>query len=314
MHAASARLDPAPDTSRRSLRIEDDVLRSFWATGVAMALVPLLSSVQEGLVASRAERQVVAAEQDWALAKRHGNRQRFAQLLAPDFIEINRFGRLVGRQNAIALSRTPLYETVDVAMRIYGGVAVVTGRESDEGSPPGGVRFLRVWIEDQRRWVALADQGTIIASEPSALRAEHSMPSYVDRTLIDQSGTDANHIADILEASTISASEVRDAERAYRDAERLGDSVQLERLRVPEFRLIDRLGNVLPPTSVQPPFKAVVDDDFGVRVHGNLGLVIGDVLRASLSNDATDRFRYSSVWIRERGQWHIVAEQRTPIS
>jgi hypothetical protein len=49
-------------------------------------------------------------------------------------------------------------------------------------------------------------------------------------------------------------------------------------------------------------------------MHGNLGVVIGDVLRASVSTDATDRFRYSSVWVRQQGQWQVVAEQRTPIS
>jgi hypothetical protein len=146
----------------RSDGTDHHALRSFGVAALAIAVLPLTASLQEGVVASRAERQVVAAEQDWALAKRQGNREHFARLLAPDFIEIK--------------------------------------------------------------------------------------------------------------------------------------------------------GSVLLPSSVQPPVKAVVDDDFGVRVHGNLGLVIGDVLRASVSNDATDRFRYSSVWIREQGQWHVVAEQRTPIS
>src|SRR5689334_4940839 len=172
-----------------------EVLRSFWAAGLAIALLPLLSSAHDRLIASQSERQVVAAEQDRALAKRQGDLERLGRLLAPDFIKINRFGRLVGRRDAIALGRTPRYETVDLEMRIYEGGAVVTGRESDEGSAPGAVRFLRVWIDDGNRWLELADQGTIITSEPSALRAEQSLPSYVDRTLIDRSGTNANHAA-----------------------------------------------------------------------------------------------------------------------
>jgi hypothetical protein len=27
----------------------------------------------------------------------------------------------------------------------------------------------------------------------------------------------------------------------------------------------------------------------------------------------TDHFRYSSVWIQRNGEWHIIAQQRTPM-
>jgi hypothetical protein len=265
------------------------------------------------VISDRAEREVTAVETSRSEAKQHGDTHRLEELLAPDFIKINRFGRLLSKRQAIALARNPNYSTVDVQLRIYDSGAVVTGREFDEGDPPGSVRFMRVWIRDGEKWREVADEGTRITSEPETARIAKSTPSTVDRT-VAESASDTNHVAEAVEAPLDVARQVRSAELTYRDAERLNDLTTLSRLRTPEFRLVDRLGNVLPSAaSPDPALKAVQDEDFNVRVHGNIAIVIGSVLRDNLTNGATDRFRYSTVWVRRDGQWRAVAEQQTPI-
>jgi ketosteroid isomerase-like protein len=288
-------------------------MASSSTAGVLVVLGAAMIWHQPGVTVDTAERQVTAYERARAEAKQRGDARRLDELLAPDFIKINRFGRLLGKRATIALARNPQYDTVDVQLRIYGPGAVVTGRESDEGELRQNVRFLRVWIRDGDQWRELADQGTRISSEPEAARLAKAKPSDVDRTIVE-AGSDADYLPDASEARGKVAQNVREAERAYRDAERLNDLATLSRFRAPEFRLVDRLGNVRSShAAAVPTIKAVQDEDFSVRVHGNLAIVIGSVLRTNLRNSATDRFRYSVVWVRRDGPWRVVAEQRTPI-
>ena len=60
-------------------------------------------------------------------------------------------------------------EVEDLAVRIYGETAVVTGRSIPKGRTTKGepirgqYRFLRVWVQRDGRWQAVAFQGTRIA-------------------------------------------------------------------------------------------------------------------------------------------------------
>jgi hypothetical protein len=291
-----------------------EIMTSFRSTGVLAALAAAAMMWPGArVIGDSAERQVTAVEAARSAAKQHGDTDRLEDLLAPDFIKINRFGRLLGKRQTIALARNPNYSTVDVQLRIYDSAAIVTGRESDEGDPPGSVRFMRVWIREGEKWQEVADEGTRITSEPEAARIAKRTPSTVDRT-VAESASDTNHVADAAEAPVEVAGEIRSAERTYRDAERLNDTTALSKFRAPEFRLVDRLGNVLAPAaSPDPAIKAIHDEDFNVRAHGNIAIVIGSALRDNLTNGATDRFRYSAVWVRGDGEWRVVAEQQTPI-
>ena len=229
-------------------------------------------------------------------------------------MKINRVGRLLGPRQSVALAANPNYATQDVTLRLYPGYAVVTGRESDEGTPPGLVRFLRVWIHDGARWRLWLDEGTRISSKPEAARLGDTAVTSLDRMVARNPGVDANHTTEATEASGTAARDVRAAERRYHDAERIDDLTALNELRAPEFRLVDRLGKVVTfPTSAHKMFKMVEDDDHGVRVHHNVAIVIGSVLRSYLNNGATDRYRYSIVWARQPGGWRAIAEQRTPV-
>jgi ketosteroid isomerase-like protein len=259
------------------------------------------------------EQQVTDAEGARTNAKRIGDVSRLDQLITSDFIKINRFGRLLGKRQTIALARNPHYATEDVHVRVYGDTAVVSGRESDEGEAAGGVRFLRVWARVDGRWQEWADQGTRITSETEAERLART-PNATARSHDVDDEVRSNHVTEAAEAPDGMARDIRDAERAYRLAERTGDATMLDRFRAPEFVLVDLLGAVLTPPARLPAIRSVVDEDSNVRVRGSVALVVGRVERTKIPGGAMDQFRYSAIWVQGGGRWRIVAEQRTPIT
>jgi ketosteroid isomerase-like protein len=77
-----------------------------------------------------------------------------------------------GSDPATAKSSAARYEALDVddlAVRVYGDTAVVTGRTTPRGTTAKGepmtgrYRFMRVWVKEKGRWHAVAFQGTRIA-------------------------------------------------------------------------------------------------------------------------------------------------------
>lgn len=285
------------------------------AIGLAAALVPQIwRAPSQHLPMSAAERAVLLAEAARDTALRTADARRFSDLLTPDFIEINPFGRVLGQRDAVALVHQRGYRTEDVQTRIYHEAAVVSGRESLEGERPGGVRFLRVWIYEGDRWLILAYQATAIASETEAARQAAQQPSSVPRSAVGLEGADANDVAGGRESSTDAVTAVRGAETAYREAERLNDFTALSRYRAPEFMLIDRLGQQVQARSSLSRVDADKTGDFSVRVHGRIAVIVGSLTWIDRNAPSSTRLRYVTVWVLRDGRWQVVAEQRTPIA
>ncbi|MDQ6759666.1 MAG: nuclear transport factor 2 family protein [Acidobacteriota bacterium] len=107
---------------------------------------------------------------DEALVKADG--QALDRLLASDFVLIDLMGNQIPKAELIAAieSRNLQMETLDpseVAVRLYGDTAVVTGTtdmraRQGEASFAGRSRFTHVYIKHQEEWRMAAAQGTII--------------------------------------------------------------------------------------------------------------------------------------------------------
>jgi ketosteroid isomerase-like protein len=197
---------------------------------------------------------------------------------------------------------------------VYGDTAVVSGRESDEAEPAGGVRFLRVWARADGRWREWADQGTRITSETEAERLARLPNATASISHSVDDDVRSNHVTEAAEAPDVVARDIREVEREYRLAERTGDATMLDRFRAPEFVLVDLLGAVVAPPARLPPIRSVVDEDSSVRVRGPVALVVGRVERTKIPSGSMDQFRYSTIWVQGGGRWRIVAEQQTPIT
>ena len=262
------------------------------------------------------DQQVQQVETARADAKRRHDSAALASLMLPEFVRINQFGRLLDRQQTAALADDPSYSIQELRIRLQGDAAVATGRETAEAEPAAMARFLRVWVREGGGWRELAEEATAVTSETEAARVAHQHPTPIQTLPVSRPGADSNQIGLPAPEASVAKEQLRAIERAYREAEAIDELGALSRYRASEFFLVDQLGVLLSrPQSVHVVVDAVRDETFGVRVHGRLGVVIGNSVRINNTTEATDRFRYMNVWVqRPGGDWQTVAEQRTPTS
>jgi ketosteroid isomerase-like protein len=130
-----------------------------------------------------AEREIRALEAQLNQAVVAGDRAFFERVLADDFTHTSHSGKFKTRAEWMAENKFEnrrqqpqagktiydAFDVADLAVRIYGETAVVTGRSiprgrNAKGEPiRGEYRFLRVWVQRDSRWQAVAFQGTRIA-------------------------------------------------------------------------------------------------------------------------------------------------------
>jgi Domain of unknown function (DUF4440) len=131
----------------------------------------------------RAEREVRELEAQLNRAVVEGDRGFFEGVLAPEFTHTSHTGKFKTRaewmaENKFASPREEpkpgktayiVFDVDDLAVRIYGETAVVTGRSTPRGRNSKGeairgqYRFLRVWVQRQGKWQVVAFEGTRIA-------------------------------------------------------------------------------------------------------------------------------------------------------
>ena len=118
------------------------------------------------------ESKILALEDKWRAAQHRNDVEAFMALLSPDLTFIGTSGSLRDRSDFIAsraaswIPRAATYEYSELRVRVFGSVAVVTGREATTGK---GVafqgRFTHVWAEQSGVWRLVAIQRTDILPE-----------------------------------------------------------------------------------------------------------------------------------------------------
>jgi ketosteroid isomerase-like protein len=129
------------------------------------------------------EREIRELEAQFGRAVVAGDRAFYERVLADDFTHTSHAGKFKTRAEWMAENKFDnpqgkpqtgkttyeAFEVDDLAVRIYGDSAVVTGRtipkgRNAKGEPiRGQYRFLRVWVKRGGRWQVVAFQGTRIA-------------------------------------------------------------------------------------------------------------------------------------------------------
>jgi ketosteroid isomerase-like protein len=130
-----------------------------------------------------AEREIRELELELSRAVVAGDRAFFERVLADDFTHTSHSGKFKtraewmaenkfeNRQGQTQAGKTTYeaFEVDDLAVRIYGETAVVTGQSTPKGRNAKGepirgrYRFLRVWVKRGGRWQVAAFQGTRVA-------------------------------------------------------------------------------------------------------------------------------------------------------
>ena len=151
------------------------------AAGAALAQ----NAATVGQVGTRDEQEVRELEQQLAKAVVRGDRDFFERNLADDFTHTSHTGafktkaqwmsesKFSDARQSPGATRYDAFELDELAVRVYGETAVVTGRSTPKGTTAKGelitgqFRFLRIWVKRQSRWQAVAFEGTRI--DPSRI-------------------------------------------------------------------------------------------------------------------------------------------------
>jgi ketosteroid isomerase-like protein len=149
---------------------------------IAMACLAPVVLAADGPPDNPAVREIQELEAQFGRAVVTGDRAFYDRVLAEDFTHTSHSGVFKTRAEFMAENKFDekkdfksgrthydAYDVDELAIRIYGDTAVVTGRTSPkglnaQGQPISGrYRYLRVWVKRQGRWQAVAFEGTRIA-------------------------------------------------------------------------------------------------------------------------------------------------------
>jgi ketosteroid isomerase-like protein len=114
---------------------------------------------------------ILGLERAWWDAQQHDDTVAFLRLLAPDLTFIGTSGSLRDRASFIAsrrgswIPRAATFTLSELRVRVYGTVAVVTGRGTSTGAGvAGSARFTDVWRLRAGTWQLVAIQRTDVAA------------------------------------------------------------------------------------------------------------------------------------------------------
>jgi ketosteroid isomerase-like protein len=126
---------------------------------------------------------VLQAEARWMLALKARDAAALDRLLADDFVDTSWQGRRRTKAqmlNALRQGGNGPQTLSDLAARLYGDAAVVTGLNSVQdakGAVVAQIRFTDVFVYRAGRWVAAAAQETVETPAPPASAASTPPPS-----------------------------------------------------------------------------------------------------------------------------------------
>jgi uncharacterized protein (TIGR02246 family) len=105
---------------------------------------------------------LTALNRDYMQSVQHGDVQRFAEILAEDFLCSNPDGSLVDKKQFLAQTARPVtisgLTAQDVKVRILGDTAIIHARTSyttADGEQRNG-RYTDVWVRRDGKWLAVS--------------------------------------------------------------------------------------------------------------------------------------------------------------
>ncbi len=158
--------------SKRFLLLPTFLLALAWAALTATTAGRAVAETGPEREAVEREIRALEAAMDEAIVK--ADLEAFDRLLADDFTHTNQSGKFRTKAQWLAnhkpgKSSYDAFPVDDLAVRVYGDTAVVTGRSTPKGRDSKGrpiagqFLFLRVWAKRDGRWQAVVFQGTRIA-------------------------------------------------------------------------------------------------------------------------------------------------------
>ena len=135
----------------------------------ALIALVLLSGTRAATAQKRKDtrrQQIEKVEAERAAARKNGNKNVLDKLVADDFTETNRNGRVLSKSDMLAEQAVQNLRVDDTQIRIYDDTAIVTGRASYISREGAAVatRFTRVWVRRKGNWQLVSHHGSTINS------------------------------------------------------------------------------------------------------------------------------------------------------
>lgn len=124
--------------------------------------------------AAKVKEDVLRVEREWSEAFKNRDKDALSRILADDFVYTDDEGRVSDKaqyiEAAVNVIRVQSYSVGDVAVRLAGEAAVVTGRWSGKltvrgGDASGDFRYTDTLVRRGGRWQVLASQDTRIVAK-----------------------------------------------------------------------------------------------------------------------------------------------------
>jgi Domain of unknown function (DUF4440) len=144
-------------------RTERRITQWLWRGALALAVLVAILVQPRAQPAPGEDQAVLAVDTALADAMRAGDKMAARKLLSLEFTYIDENGKLHERKQFVAdLKSLAPAVAADVNVRIYGLVAMVTGKR--KSAQDGDTFFLDIWVKEKRSWRALAMQDVVLAA------------------------------------------------------------------------------------------------------------------------------------------------------
>lgn len=261
---------------------------------------------------------VLTADAALGTAMRTGDRAAARRLLSLEFSFVDEAGTLHGRKEVLAsLKGVAAAAPSGVSEKIYGGIAMVTGRRvSARGS---AVFFLDIWAKQKRAWRALVMQDVVLAAADGSGQREAAAPEPV---LGSVKPFDCNNPCEtipyrvrsqdeqdiVATFQTIAKATVAHDAASY--AGHIADEFVHYESGYPPAPKPARVALI--ENKTQANFPALLPQIQSMRlwVYGD-GAAMTSVNGAP--DDTTPQSRFARVWVHRNGQWQMAVSVQTSI-
>jgi hypothetical protein len=264
----------------------------------AVLVSAVLSAYQAGSTDMVRQQERARAE-----ALRLGDVGALGRVLAADYREVDVFGRVHPRAEALAI-RPDLPATERMTITMHDQVATVIGREGD-------ARILRVWIQDAGTWRLVAHQATRI--QPGVPPSPPT-PELLATPRVVRMGTE-----DPVAREVLAAQDALDLANA------LNDVTAFRQLTAPDFVLVtnqgltrtkaDRLVEERIRQLSEGPRRPLGErDDVHVGVYGSTAIVSARSWPLTVDGHPAPPTRFTRVWVKGASGWQQLANIVTPVT
>lgn len=290
------------------------IARRFWLSAVvAGALIAVFAEVKAQL-ASGEDAGVLAARQTLDEAMRSGDGPVARRLLSLQFSYVDENGKRYERRAFLDdLKTIAAAPATDVTVKIYGGVAVITGKR--KSARDGDAFFLDIWAKQRNNWRVLTMQDVVLAASdmPAASNPETN-PDAKPAECKNPCQTIPYRVRSPAEQDIINAFEAIERANIAHDAEEWGKHVADEFVLYRSGRAPIPKAERIAAIERQKKDNAVVTlgevEAMRLSVYGDGAAMIATHV---VPDNSRPPYRTARVWEKRNGQWQMAISVQTEI-